>query len=77
METLLRLFDTDNAKDTIKRSLLTRRTLERLAEVAGGEPGAVAVAEETVPAKPARRASAPKKPRSGPRDSDAKETDTE
>jgi len=77
METLLRLFDTDNAKDTIKRSLLTRRTLERLAEVAGGEPGAAAATEEKAPAKPARRASTPKKPRSGPRDSDAKETDTE
>ena len=72
-DALLKLFDTDNARDTIRRSLLTRRTLERLAAVAGGEPGASAGEKEPA-AKPARRAS--KKPRSGPRDTEA-ETETE
>jgi hypothetical protein len=73
VDALLKLFDTENARDTIKRSLLTRRTLERLAAVAGAEPGAAAEAKEPeAAAKPARRAS--KKPRSGPRDA---ETETE
>jgi len=65
---LLQLFDTENARDTIRRSLLTRRTLERLAQVTGGEAGTTA-AKETETAKPARRASS-KKPRSGPRDTE-------
>jgi FKBP-type peptidyl-prolyl cis-trans isomerase (trigger factor) len=75
LDAMMRLFNTENARDTIRRSLLTRRTLERLAAVAGGEPGTVAV-KAKAPAKPARRA-ASKKPRSGPRDTDVKETDTE
>jgi trigger factor len=51
------LFNNDNARDSIKRTLLTRRTLERLAELVG---------TEEAPAKaPARRA------RKAPRSVDA------
>jgi trigger factor len=51
-DALRRLFDNDNARDSIKRTLLTRRTLERLAEIVGSEEAPAAKA----PARRARKA---------------------
>jgi hypothetical protein len=41
-EALLRILGTENGRETIRRSLLTRRTLTRLIELAGGEASSVA-----------------------------------
>jgi trigger factor len=57
-DALRRLFDNDNARDSIKRTLLTRRTLERLGEVVGAD------------AAPAARAPA-RRTRKAPRSADA------
>ena len=68
-ETLMRLFGTDSARETLRRSLLTRKTLARLVEITTGEGGAAAEApakEEAAKAPAAK----PKPRRSTPRQVD-------
>ena len=48
------LFDNEQARESIKRTLLTRRTLERLAELVGSE--AAAAPATKAPARRARKA---------------------
>jgi trigger factor len=64
---ILQIFGSENGRDTMRRSLKTRRTLARLVEIAGGdgaapaaveaEPAAEAPASEEKPAPKARRSS--------------------
>jgi trigger factor len=58
-----KLFASDDAKDSLKRSMLTRKTLARLVEVVGTDAEQPAAEE-----KPARRAAKPR--RSAPRSTD-------
>ncbi len=56
-QTIMTLFDNENGRDTLRRSLLTRETLARLVEVASGG----AAAEEAAAPQPKRRRSAPRR----------------
>ncbi|HLF79610.1 MAG TPA: trigger factor [Dehalococcoidia bacterium] len=58
-----KLFDSEGARDSLKRSMLTRKTLARLVEVVGTDAEQPAAEE-----KPARRAAKPR--RSAPRGTD-------
>src|SRR6185295_8184078 len=49
-----KLFDSDGARDSLKRSLLTRKTLARLVEIVGSDAEEPAAEE-----KPARKAAKP------------------
>ena len=53
-DALRRLFDNENARESIKRTLLTRRTLERLAELVGTDAAPAPAAK--APARRARKA---------------------
>jgi trigger factor len=64
-DAILRLFGSENGRDTLRRSKLTRKTFERLVEIAGADGGAVAT--ETAK-EPARRPA--KGRRTGPREAD-------
>ncbi len=58
-----KLFDSDGARDSLKRSLLTRKTLARLVEIVGSDAEETAAEE-----KPARRAAKPR--RAAPRETE-------
>jgi hypothetical protein len=55
-----KLFDSESARDSLKRSMLTKKTLARLVEIVGVD------AEPAAEEKPARRQSKPR--RTAPRD---------
>ena len=56
---LRQLFDSENGRDTIRRNLMTRKTLDRLVEIATQDGGAVA--DKPADVKPAKKKSAKKK----------------
>jgi hypothetical protein len=57
---LLRLFDTEDGRNTLRRSLLTRKTLNRLVELASQDTAAVGAATQEEKPSKARR-SAPRR----------------
>lgn len=63
------MFETEEGRATIRRNLLTRKTLDRLIEIATQDGGAAATAEQEQPSKKSKRA--PKKAES--RAEDAKD----
>ena len=78
-DAIRQIFGSENGRDTLRRSLLSRKTLARLVEIASGAPGAADTsAEATKEAEPAEKETAepdeekpaPKQRRSGPRQSE-------
>jgi trigger factor len=57
------MFDTEEGRATIRRNLLTRKTLDRLIEIATQDGGAAATAEQEQPAKKSKKASKKKESR--------------
>jgi len=53
-ESLRRLFENDSARDSVRRTILTRKTLQRLAAIASGEAAAEEAGEEEAPEPGAR-----------------------
>jgi trigger factor len=58
-EAILRLFDNENGRDTLRRSLLTRKTLARLVEIAGAD-GAAEPKTKAQDRRPKSRRSSPR-----------------
>jgi trigger factor len=63
-EVIRRLFDNENGRNHLHQSILTRKTLERLVEIAAGEPAEEPKATKRAPAK---------RSRSGPRTTEEEE----
>jgi trigger factor len=60
---ILQLFGSENGRDTMRRSLKTRKTLARLVEITGGDGATPAEAASAAAAEPEPEAKAPPKAR--------------